>query len=212
MAQCDEISLLLGAFEDGELEPHEMREVAVHLAACKGCELVYSQITRLGMMLRDAAPVADLNDFTEAVVARVARMRPSSADSVIRRLAAFGDRTRTSVRFAGAMAIAAAVTVLIALPVARRFDPRAIIPWDGMMRAVGYQPAPLPVADNAGAAAAQVAEAQASTVDAGGEVTPASAGDDSSAVISKLETQDPNVAVWSEPSDDTTVIWLPDQH
>ncbi len=200
MAQCGEISLLLGAFEDGELEPHEMREVAVHLAACNGCELAYSQIIRIGMMLRDAAPAADLNGFTEAVAARVARMRPSSADNVIRRPGVFGDRTRTSVRFAAAMAIAAAVTVLIALPVARRFDP------------AGYQPAPRPVADNAGGAAAQVAEAQASTVDAGGGVTPASAGDDSSAVISKLETPDPNVAVWSEPSDDTTVIWLPDQH
>ena len=199
MAQCGEISLLLGAFEDGELEPHEMREVAVHLAACKGCELAYSQIIRIGMMLRDTAPAPDLNGFTEAVAARVARMRPSSADNVIRRPGVFGDRTRTSVRFAAAMAIAAAVTVLIALPVARRFD------------LTGYQPAPLPVADKADAAAAQVADAQASTANTGGQVTQASAGDDSSAVISKLETPDPNVAVWSEPSDDTTVIWLPDQ-
>ncbi len=33
----------------------------------------------------------------------------------------------------------------------------------------------------------------------------------SEAVISKLESQSPNVAVWSEPQNDTTVIWLPDQ-
>jgi hypothetical protein len=30
-------------------------------------------------------------------------------------------------------------------------------------------------------------------------------------IISKLETSNPNVAVWSEPNQDTTVIWLPDQ-
>ena len=32
-----------------------------------------------------------------------------------------------------------------------------------------------------------------------------------STIISKLETSNPDVAVWSEPSQDTTVIWLPDQ-
>jgi len=39
----------------------------------------------------------------------------------------------------------------------------------------------------------------------------ASALHDSHAVISRLESRSPSVAVWSEPHHDTTVIWLPDQ-
>ena len=38
MARCEEMTLLLGPFEDGELEPHEMQEVARHLAGCPACE------------------------------------------------------------------------------------------------------------------------------------------------------------------------------
>ena len=36
-------------------------------------------------------------------------------------------------------------------------------------------------------------------------------GGEPSTIISKLESSNPDVAVWSEPSQDTTVIWLPDQ-
>jgi hypothetical protein len=32
-----------------------------------------------------------------------------------------------------------------------------------------------------------------------------------STIISKLDTSNPDVAVWSEPSQGTTVIWLPEQ-
>ena len=37
MAECGEISMMLGAFEDSELEPNEMQEVAYHLARCESC-------------------------------------------------------------------------------------------------------------------------------------------------------------------------------
>ena len=37
------------------------------------------------------------------------------------------------------------------------------------------------------------------------------AAEDSQTVISRLESEIPSVAVWSEPQNDTTVIWLPDQ-
>ncbi len=37
------------------------------------------------------------------------------------------------------------------------------------------------------------------------------ADNDSHADISRLESGNPAVAVWSEPRKDTTVIWLPDQ-
>ncbi len=55
----------------------------------------------------------------------------------------------------------------------------------------------------AAAAANQVAEATP------GE--PTMADNDSHADISRLESENHSVAVWSEPRRDTTVIWLPDQ-
>ncbi len=42
MAECSEISLMLGAFEDAELEPNEMQEVAYHLARCDSCSSILS--------------------------------------------------------------------------------------------------------------------------------------------------------------------------
>jgi hypothetical protein len=36
--------------------------------------------------------------------------------------------------------------------------------------------------------------------------------EDSRTIISRLESKNPAVAVWSEPRTDTTVIWLPEQH
>ena len=55
MADCREIAPLLGFFEDSELEPHEMQEVARHLAYCKGCETTLSDYAALGRRLRGAA-------------------------------------------------------------------------------------------------------------------------------------------------------------
>jgi len=40
---------------------------------------------------------------------------------------------------------------------------------------------------------------------------PTMADNDSHADISRLESENHSVAVWSEPRRDTTVIWLPDQ-
>jgi hypothetical protein len=51
--------------------------------------------------------------------------------------------------------------------------------------------------------AAQAADAVASE--------PTMADNDSHADISRLESENHSVAVWSEPRRDTTVIWLPEQ-
>ena len=56
---------------------------------------------------------------------------------------------------------------------------------------------------SAAPAPAQVADATASE--------PTMADNDSHADISRLESENHSVAVWSEPRRDTTVIWLPDQ-
>ena len=52
MAECGEISMMLGAFEDSELEPNEMQEVAFHLARCESCTGLLADYSTLGRNLR----------------------------------------------------------------------------------------------------------------------------------------------------------------
>ncbi|HSR58270.1 MAG TPA: hypothetical protein VLL57_08775, partial [Candidatus Binataceae bacterium] len=56
---------------------------------------------------------------------------------------------------------------------------------------------------------AAATDQEAAQIASSPEVTEAAG--DSHAVISRLESQIPSVAVWSEPENDTTVIWLPEQ-
>src|SRR5260221_13369597 len=76
MAQCNETIPLLGTFEDGELEPHEMQEVARHLDGCKSCEEYLAGYSTLGRLLRDAAPAVALDDVAQGVRARIEALRP----------------------------------------------------------------------------------------------------------------------------------------
>ena len=55
MARCDDIKLLLGPFEDGELEPHEMQEVARHVVACTACDGELADYRTLGLAMRGGA-------------------------------------------------------------------------------------------------------------------------------------------------------------
>src|SRR5712691_6556195 len=71
MAECSEISLLLGAFEDSELEPNEMQEVAYHLARCERCTAALSDFATIGRGLRDIAPEPMLGGFAAAVISRI---------------------------------------------------------------------------------------------------------------------------------------------
>jgi len=72
MAECSEISLMLGAFEDAELEPNEMQEVAYHLARCDSCSSILSDYSTVGRELRSITPALDfaapnLAGFADAV-------------------------------------------------------------------------------------------------------------------------------------------------
>src|SRR5215472_16600674 len=108
MAQCSEISLLLGAFEDGELEPHEMQEVARHLAHCPSCEKTLAAYGTLGRLLRDTVAVPALNGFGDAVLERVRDLRPPLTSRIRRWLDALGERFGAAAGFAVAMGAAAA--------------------------------------------------------------------------------------------------------
>ncbi len=186
MAQCSEISLLLGAFEDGELEPHEMQEVARHLARCDTCEKALADYGTLARLLRGTVVVPALNNFGDAVRERIGHLRPPLTTRMRRWLDALGERFGAATGFAVAMTAAAALTIVLATPFVRdmfrtsRRDVTIASRENG--GPTGISPPPATVASN-----------------------------EPGTIISRLETSNPDVAVWSEPSQDTTIIWLPDQ-
>ncbi|MBV8774294.1 MAG: zf-HC2 domain-containing protein [Deltaproteobacteria bacterium] len=72
MAECDQVKLLLGPFDDGELEPHEMEEVALHVVNCGLCKTTLDDYRSLGVVLRDSLPQLPMDGFTAAVLKRIA--------------------------------------------------------------------------------------------------------------------------------------------
>ena len=190
MAQCDDIASLLGAFEDGELAPQEMHEVALHLASCKNCDLTLAAYANLGGLLRDAAPAPSLDGFATAVQARIERLRPPLRVRLGRWFEDLRERYGNAAAMAFAMGAAAVLTVVLTTPLARNM---------------------LGARERAIQVAARDAEALKDDTGKSLAEMAAVASREPSAIISKLETSNPDVAVWSEPSQDTTVIWLPDQ-
>jgi len=190
MPQCDDIAPLLGAFEDGELAPQEMHAVALHLASCKNCDLTLAAYANLGRLLRDAARAPSLDGLATAVQARIERLRPSLRVRVGRWFEELRERYGNAAAMALAMGAAAVLTVVVVTPFARDLQS---------------------VRDRAVQVATRDAEALKGDASKSLEAMAAAASREPSTVISKLETSNPDVAVWSEPSQDTTVIWLPDQ-
>ena len=167
MAECGEISMMLGAFEDSELEPNEMQEVAFHLARCESCTGVLSDYSTIGRDLRSITAVPSLAGFSSAVIARVDRLPQPVLTRIERFLRRQLDSVGAGIAWGGAVVAAAIMTIVLMTPYARQVANRGTAPT---------------MADN-----------------------------DSHADISRLESENHSVAVWSEPRRDTTVIWLPDQ-
>ena len=190
MAQCNDIAPLLGTFEDGELPPHEMQGVARHLASCASCEETLAGYSSLGRLLRDAAPAPALDGFAMAVQARIEQLRPPLRVRLGHWFETQRKHFGSGLAVAFAMAAAAILTVIITTPFARN------------MVGAGNHVTQLATRD-ARALARDTAKSSAA-------IASATSGEPST-IISKLESSNPDVAVWSEPSQDTTVIWLPDQ-
>jgi anti-sigma factor RsiW len=231
MSDCSEISLLLGAFEDGELEPHEMQDVAYHLARCDSCTGEIAGIGTLGRELRAAITMPSLDGFTSAVMKRIDNLPQPLWTRISNFFARSSERLSSGFAMGAAMAAVAAITTVIVTPYAQRFAAReGATPL--RMAAAKIVPShanatPLEIASaipqdaavrlaNAGQDELPVRELDSVTHDGPDDVplvAPSEIADeDSHADISRLESDIPNVAVWSEPQDHTTVIWLPDQH
>jgi anti-sigma factor RsiW len=78
---CREVSNLLPLFLDGELEPRQMRSVAMHSMRCPACELEVKEMERLqelvGSAVRQRVAEMDLSGVWSAVEQRIGDIRPS---------------------------------------------------------------------------------------------------------------------------------------
>jgi anti-sigma factor RsiW len=198
MIDCSEIRPLLSAFGDGELEPPELLKVARHIAECADCELESADFSAVGLHLRDALESAvssiPLAGFTEAVEARIRQLRPSLRSRFGRWIESFDERVGASLSLASAALAIAALTAIILTPYVREYSSGRevqVAARDSMRSPAAAVQSPLKEA-----------------------ISPVeqTLAEDSRAIISRLESKNPAVAVWSEPRTDTTVIWLPEQH
>jgi anti-sigma factor RsiW len=193
MAECGEISMMLGAFEDAELEPNEMQEVAFHLARCESCTGILADYSALGRNLRSVLVEPNLSGFSNAVVARIDNLPQPIMTRIERFFRRQIESINSGLAWGGAVAAVAVLTIILMTPNVQQ------------------------VANRRAASPTSIAAATHEVTPPSNELAvstanePAMADDDSHADISRLESENHSVAVWSEPRRDTTVIWLPDQ-
>jgi anti-sigma factor RsiW len=184
MATCEQTRLLLGPFDDGELEPHEMEDVALHVVDCVGCKATLEDYRTLGVALRGAVTIPALDGFTDAVQAHIERLRVPFATRLSRYFDSLMERFGALAAIGATAAVAAALTAFLLTPYARH-----LVGGEANSGAVPHETV---------AAAAHIAVPQANATSVVND-------------LSKLEAESPSVALWTEPRTDTTVIWVPDQ-
>src|SRR5713101_10206944 len=131
MAECSEISLMLGAFEDAELEPNEMQEVAYHLARCESCSSILSDFSTVGRELRSLTPALDFSapnmaGFADAVIARIDRLPQPWFRRVERYFGRGADFLGSGFAWGSAVAAVAVVTMLLLTPYAQQLSGRKL--------------------------------------------------------------------------------------
>jgi anti-sigma factor RsiW len=196
MAECSEISLMLGPFEDHALEPHEYQEVAFHLARCERCTAELADYAAIGRELRTLAPDFPLDGFKQAVMRRIDNLPVPLTERLRRLFGGIGELFPSGLGMAMAAAVAAAITVVFVTPYAQ-------------MALKGSAPVGELARAERALTEVPAANVEAARHEVSGEV--AGLAEEPHAIISKLESDIPSVAVWNEPRMETTVIWLPDQ-
>jgi len=184
MADCADIGLMLGAFEDQSPEPHEYQEVAFHLARCEKCTEQLADYATLGRELRSLFPTPPLDGFKDAVIRRIENLPVPLTVRIARFLNRLGEQMTAGFGVAVATAAVAVLTVVLATPYAE-------------------------MALNRFNRSRQVATVEHSVEKV--EQDAIELANDTPTVISRLESEIPDVAVWTEPRTETTVIWLPEQ-
>ncbi len=215
MATCDYIELLIGPFEDGELEPHEMEEVAFHVVACLGCKAALEDYRELGLALRGTVLQPPLDGFTAKVADRIDH-------SWIPLHVRFG-RMREILSRAGSIfeiAVVAAATAVLTVVIASPYAKKLGLPSSGSTVASS---APQVVA-KAEPKAVEVSPPSAPVQPvalSSNELSPDFApprelmlGDPATSESQEVMTdltggEGPSVPVWSEPRTQTTVVYVP---
>jgi anti-sigma factor RsiW len=203
MPACDQVRLLLGPFDDGELEPHEMEDVALHVVSCTACKAALEDYRSLGVALRDCTHQPSVDGFTNAVLKRIGEVPQPLRLRMRRQLDSLAEYLGGGVALVAAGAFAALVTVWIVTPHARLLPDHQVSGGGGV-----------PVASSASHQEAVASPGEFVTPQAvpgfgrpnafsGGERTVS----DPNAVPATNEA--PLIAVSNDPA--TTVIWVPSQ-
>jgi hypothetical protein len=214
MASCSEIRLLLGPFDDGELEPHEMEEVAFHVVGCVECKAELEDCRALGVALRRVVIDPRLDNFAQSVMAR---LEPRWLPLGVRAAQWWNSlgRLASVIEFTGVAAVTAALTLVIIGPNVRNFvDRHAERPTESLKIATIAPSRPIQTVSSVTRSAPNERPAftapdpnLANVADQGR----IEAARDLQEMVSQLGAgQSPSVAVWSEPRTDTTVVWVPD--
>jgi anti-sigma factor RsiW len=208
MSDCDQISLLLGPFEDGELEPHEMQEVARHLAACKSCEELLDDFAGIGRELREIITIPPLTGFAASVDARIAELKVPLRERIGAFFEGLNQRWAAPLAIVSMAGAAAVLTALVLTPYLRHSVGTGVA--NAPMAKVETRNAPSlasTTTDRERARAVVSSEDEPQQLASSPNLNPG----DSHAVIKRLESEIPTTAVWSEPENGTTVIWLPSE-
>jgi hypothetical protein len=218
MARCEDMKFLLGPFEDGEIEPHEMQEVARHLVGCADCDGELADYRTLAVSLRDAIAIPDLNGFRASVLTRVAELPIPLRLRLRRYMTSFTDGIGATLATGFATAAVAVATAVVLTPYLKQSQ---FMPIFGhpvqVAHAAPSKPAIAPhsnIARNSAPSVLPPDVAQDLTKGATGNgdyIAPVMHTQDPSAIIDRLDADNTSVAIWSEPQSNTTVIWVPDQ-
>jgi hypothetical protein len=199
MVSCSEIQLLLGPFDDAELEPHEMEDVALHVVSCGDCKVTLEEYRALGVALRDTVTIPQI-DLAPSVVAKLEAI-PVPWSRRIRDFIVGLGSIGTAIEVMSVAAATAVITLVIAGPVVQRFRGGVV------------------VGNGSNISIADSREASKPPLMPTAHTTPASAypfQDNANVSMQELVSElgagdSPSVAVWNEPKTNTTVVWVPDQ-
>ena len=120
MAACDQVKLLLGPFDDGELEPHEMEDVALHVVSCGACKAALDDYRSLGVALRGCFPQPAIEGFATAVLKRIDQIPQPWWRRWRYNLDTIGEHLGAAASLVAAGAFAALLTAWLASPYAQR--------------------------------------------------------------------------------------------
>jgi anti-sigma factor RsiW len=121
MSACDQVKLLLGPFDDGELEPHEMEDVAFHVTACAMCKATLDDYRSLGVALRDCISQPAVDGFTSAVLTRIHQFRQPLWKRWWSSVNTLAEHAGSALSFAVAGALAALITLWLVTPYVHRW-------------------------------------------------------------------------------------------